>query len=255
MSGIIASQAFVPNKISGLKLWLDASDISTVSQSGGSVSEWGDKSGGNNATQLTGVSQPTTGTRTISGLNVIDFDGVNDFMNLNSQPIVGPEARTVAIAGFADDDTNQNHILSLSDNPDDVGGRYIVTTEIGIRIDGANRLFPADAVEGGIPAIIILTNEANSNIELDSNNFQIYKNGVLLTGGTSVNPTTPVDTNIGLALICDVAPNGFNGVIGEIVIYDQVLTTFGRINLNTYSGNKWGKFPSVFTQDFSSDFS
>ena len=63
------------------RLWLDASDLTTITESGGAVSEWRDKSGNGYAfTQATSTAQPTTGTTTQNGLNVISFDGVDDFM-------------------------------------------------------------------------------------------------------------------------------------------------------------------------------
>jgi hypothetical protein len=58
------------------KLWLDASDLTTITESSGAVSEWRDKSGNNYAfTQSTGTAQPTTGSTTQNGLNVLAFDG------------------------------------------------------------------------------------------------------------------------------------------------------------------------------------
>jgi len=241
--GTIASQAFSPNKIAGLKLWLDASDLGTIIESGGLVSEWNDKSiNGINAVQLTGTSQPVTGTRTINGHNVMDFDGANDLMALDSQPITDTQARSLFIVGFADNSVSQNFLVSLSDTGGP-GGLYRITAEIGVRISGANRLFTADAVESGQAAIITATNEANSNIELNVSNFQIYKNGVLLTGGTSTNPTTAVNTNAGTAAIGDDA-GGTNslldGVLAQLIIYDRVPSTFERQRVETYLANKWG---------------
>jgi hypothetical protein len=60
----------------GPTLWLDASDITTITESGGAVSQWNDKSGnGFNVSQGTGAAQPTTGSLTRNGLNVLSFDG------------------------------------------------------------------------------------------------------------------------------------------------------------------------------------
>jgi len=79
--GVIASQAFSPNKIPGLSFWLDASDIATIIDSGGNVSAWGDKGkDGINLSQLTGVAQPKTGINTINGKNVISFNGTTQFI-------------------------------------------------------------------------------------------------------------------------------------------------------------------------------
>ena len=56
-----------------LKLWLDASDTASVSQYSNTVTSWNDKSG--NGFQLQSVGDPSTGTRSLDGKNVIDFDG------------------------------------------------------------------------------------------------------------------------------------------------------------------------------------
>ena len=58
--------------------WYDASDTSTITSAANLVSQWDDKSpNGRDATQGTGSSQPSTGTRTINGLNVMDcFESV-----------------------------------------------------------------------------------------------------------------------------------------------------------------------------------
>lgn len=57
--GIAASSgAFLPNKISGLKLWLDA-DSQYITLNSGNVSSWADRSGeGNDLAQATAVNQP-----------------------------------------------------------------------------------------------------------------------------------------------------------------------------------------------------
>lgn len=55
----VCNQSFSPYLINGLQLWLDASDPTTITQSGNSVSEWRDKSGFNrHATQATSSHQP-----------------------------------------------------------------------------------------------------------------------------------------------------------------------------------------------------
>ena len=57
-------------------MWFDADDASTITDTAGSVSQWGDKSGnGNHLTQGDGAYQPTTGSNTIGGLNAINAAG------------------------------------------------------------------------------------------------------------------------------------------------------------------------------------
>src|SRR3990167_8616268 len=84
----------------GLKLWLDASDTSTITSSGGLVSQWNDKSGNNNhAIQGTGAAQPGTGTVKQGGKNVITFDGTADFIQTGAFPIELEQPNTIIIVG------------------------------------------------------------------------------------------------------------------------------------------------------------
>jgi hypothetical protein len=74
---------FSPLDLSPL-LWVDASDETTITESGGAVSQWDDKSGNdNNLTQGTASQQPTTGTDTVNGLNVIHYDGNDSLLTPN----------------------------------------------------------------------------------------------------------------------------------------------------------------------------
>jgi hypothetical protein len=66
-------------------IWLDASDSSSVVTVSGAVSQWNDKSGNNrNATQGTSARQPVYTSARLNGLNVITFDGADDFMDITT---------------------------------------------------------------------------------------------------------------------------------------------------------------------------
>jgi len=74
--------AWTPEDIATL-VWLDAADDSTITEVGGFVSQWDDKSGnGLHAVQPAGASQPRIDTKTISGLPVMDFDLQGMFMTI-----------------------------------------------------------------------------------------------------------------------------------------------------------------------------
>lgn len=76
--GILASSgvSWTPKNLTNLKAWYDASDTSTITVSGSSVTQWNDKStNGYNLTQSTGTKQPQSGTTTLNSKNVIAFDG------------------------------------------------------------------------------------------------------------------------------------------------------------------------------------
>lgn len=79
---------FNPRSIPQLTAWWDASDTATITAVSGAVSVWADKSGnGRTLYQGTAANRPATGTRTIGGLNALDFDGSNDAL-LSGDPAV-----------------------------------------------------------------------------------------------------------------------------------------------------------------------
>jgi len=68
---VLTGDLWTPSQIS-TELWLDASDASTITESGGLVSQWDDKSGnGKHATQADGTLQPLyqTGEIIFNGIN------------------------------------------------------------------------------------------------------------------------------------------------------------------------------------------
>ena len=74
------AKAWTPAEIS-ITAWFDATDVSTVTESAGAVSQWDDKSGNSrHATQAIGSDQFTTGVNSINGLNALACDG--DHMDL-----------------------------------------------------------------------------------------------------------------------------------------------------------------------------
>ena len=71
-------------------LWLDASDASTITQSGGAVSQWADKSGNNrDATQTDGSLKPTYTLSSMNGQDVLTFDGSDDHLNVDLDFLAG----------------------------------------------------------------------------------------------------------------------------------------------------------------------
>jgi len=94
--------------------WFDASDTSTITHSSGSVSQWDDKSGNDNdVIQSTGSNQPTTGTRTINSLNVLDFDGDNRLLRDNTDVAnMFPVGNKIFIASVVEHDTTSQDLIA-----------------------------------------------------------------------------------------------------------------------------------------------
>lgn len=74
--------------IPGVTLHLDAADASTITESGGLITQWNDISGNGHHMTATGTARPTYLATTRNGLNVVTFDSVsaNDAMSASGVP-------------------------------------------------------------------------------------------------------------------------------------------------------------------------
>jgi hypothetical protein len=208
-------------------LWLDASDSSTLSDTGGLVDTWRDKSGsGYNHTGSAGQ-RPVTGTRTLNGHNVVDFDGTDDTMSIAVGPQPGGNNQMIGIVGLLDVDTD-GRFLSW---------RVGVSTRVGILPNFASKVVynhtsSFDPVYGAASVIaspLIISAYQNSS-----------------TVGVSLNGATPTTAAKGGAVptldawnLGSATANFLNGYIAEIVIIDSFNQT-QMYQLEGYLAWKWG---------------
>lgn len=219
---------FSPLDISGLALWLDASDTSpsNIQQTSGSVNQWNDKSGnGNHATQGTGVNQPITGTRTINSLNVLDFDGSNDFLDIKSGIYNISNGDNTLLCVCFSDNTAVNQAIFRETN---YRFSYLASGTQLLFQNGAGSLTTVGSA-GSIASPRILTARRSGtdlNINLDSG---ISSTG---TGATSASVT---QLRLGTA--------GFdfwNGVFAEVIFYNSSLSATDLNKVGNYLAAKWG---------------
>lgn len=230
---------FTPASISGLSLWLDASDTSTITQSAGAVSQWNDKSTElNHATQGTSANQPTTNTRTINGRNVLDFDGSNDFFDLPSG-LYNINQADNALFMVIQQDTTGN--ASLFDGKQAGFSNRIY----GLRSDTSGTRYSFMNGNYGNDALLTTTYDSNAHIyvgrrnALGTNGVQIFKDGVIgATLGTGA-----ANTALDQIVISKHFGGSFdflNGAIAEIIIYRGTKTN-GELNqVGNYLASKWG---------------
>ena len=103
----------------GLELWLMAdtgvfaNDDCTGTPSG-SVGCWEDQSGnGNHVTQTVPLAQPGTGNNQLNGLNVLDFDGVSDYLsNATALDKSGVDGDITVFAAVSPGSTANQRIVS-----------------------------------------------------------------------------------------------------------------------------------------------
>lgn len=223
-------------------LWLDAADASTITESGGAVSQWDDKSGnGNHAVQGSGAQQPTTDIDQINGLNTLTFAG-NDFLKANY----------AIFSNRATMDTSIFLVLK-KDNVDDgfnpiIGGynssAQLCYPEVAVHFE-VSRLNTRSTpvLDTGISGPTSLQTPTILGLQTTSTTLRGYANGAIEydLSTTTMTPTTGDDgINIGHRQDGGFG-DGFVGRIGEVLIFqDATLTDADRQRIEGYLAHKWG---------------
>jgi len=213
---------FAPTDISGLQLWLDASDASTITESSGAVSQWDDKSGNaNHVTQGTAALQPTTGTRTQNSLNVLDFDG-SDFLRNGA---IGPfsQPNTVFVVGKADATATTQAFVH--------GDNFANDNAIGLTSSNFF-MFADSALFGG-------ASDTSTHIfiaEFNSTSSELFIDGVSSATGDAGSGSAN-DFRVGARYDGAEALDGF---VAEVLVYDSALSTADREAVEAYLADKWG---------------
>jgi hypothetical protein len=125
-SALAGNIPFLPTNLTNLAAWYDASNTSSISVSGSDVTQWNDLSGNNrHATQGTSTNRPKSGTRTMNGKNVIDFDGVNDLLinDSLSTPFIGEDVPFTFFAVLRSDSSSGGSPFALTSTS--IGGPYL----------------------------------------------------------------------------------------------------------------------------------
>lgn len=217
---------------STLKLWLDADDADTITQSGGLVSQWNDKSGNNkHAVQNTGAQQPTY---SLTGLN-------------NKPAVVWPN--------------QANPCNMVSGNLSTYGIRsafFVIQFGTGVE---THWYISYQGVFGGnnSPMSLIGSVFYTTENKWDTNAVMMFYNG-RYNGGDSVNlkgyttlPMTPTILEatadslqtpfsgwyIGMDRTFIAQNRGWSGPISEVIFTDTVLSESDRQKIEGYLAWKW----------------
>lgn len=235
---------FTPTDISGLEAWYDASDTATITDAGsGAVSAWADKTGNHNLAQASSGSRPVTGTRTINGLNVVDFYGGR---YVSTSPFwFTLTGSTCFVVFHADAPAGQATLSGIV--YEHQAGAY--NREYGIRVYGtATRTLE-----------FVHVDSASSLRFFEKTNVDVYGTTRLATVTDSL--TTASLYLAGSLVDSDaytrsgvVAPGIFalgshqygggarflDGTIAEVIVYSSVLGSTDRAAVEAYLTAKWG---------------
>jgi len=243
--GVIASQAFSPNKFSGLNLWQDYSDIATLTESGGFVSQGGDKSRkGHNAVQLTGARQPQTGISSIGGRNVLTFDGVDDLLDIPFSSELNPLSFTIFVVCRVTGGTSSFRSPLTSRESAPTRG-YILYAgsnnnwQFWVGINGGTWGGPQGGTRSATLGESVIVTMIGIGDVFGSQSLAI--NGAQVATATSsysVNTLNP--TRIGAGGSGGSGQFFFPGDVGEIILYDSILAGNKVLEVENYLSPKWG---------------
>lgn len=234
MKVLSTQELWTPANITTLGWW-DTSDTGSITESGGSVSQVNEQKGGVPLIQATGSLQPTTGTRTQNGLNVLDFDGTEQ-LNMSGSgdfAIAQPTNVTFISVHGVDVINNNNDGLWATTS---AGNDYVFESDINSEFRGkvtilnnANLVlspFPNDG-----PSVYCLR---FSRDELDTSAW---------VDGNVRGSTGSMNNNLGPACQIKIMTNKtttrIDGFWSEMVVLNDN-TTETRQKLEGYLAHKWG---------------
>lgn len=238
-----ASRQFQPTQISGLRVWLDASDPNTISNPGSFVSTWLDKSGsGFHATQTTSANQPVF----FSGNSNLNFTRTSSqFLRLPNDAL--PTGNS-SYGYFV--------VLTWRQAIDGLGiiggGGYGTNNAVfALRSLGAgtgqvhqywwfNDLTSlAGAYTANVPLIVECTYTSGGARAILINGTQNVTDNPVARAQTNANNT------VGAVFITSGTPEYHDGTISEILVYSNALTTLQRQQVEGYLAWKWGQVANL----------
>ena len=202
-------------------VWLDAADLSTITESSGAVSSWADKSGnGRTVTQATPAAMPTTGANTQNGLNVLTFDGGDSLLSAaftQTQPVqIFAVGRNTSAAG-----TNRQLIGNDSTTP------TIYVDSSTNRIFAGTVLNSGNATDTVCHSFTATYNGTTSTLRKDR--VQIASGNAGTSGYASKR-----------LIIGGPSTFGWVGEVAEVLLFPLVLSNANQDRVETYLHNKWG---------------
>ena len=214
------------------QIWYDASDATTVTLNGSTVSQWSDKSGnGFDAVQATATSQPTYNATTYNNKPALVFDGVDDILRTSS---------AIGVSG-----SNPRTFAFVARIPGAPRGSVIqVGTQTNLRAfgrdyGGTGILYHwASDLPWSVPTIAANYQELMQSTGSVSSG---YRNGSLIASGNYALNTFNSILYLGGRSLPDFSSTFYGTIVfAEVLVFLKVLSTEERQQLEGYFAWKWG---------------
>jgi hypothetical protein len=235
-------RAFSPYDIAGGSLWLDAADRSTLTLSGSNVTQWNDKTG--NGKHATAVNNPvwnSTSTR-------VEFNGTPMYM-INTSYTLNLSQRSMFLVVEQRSYADYRGILSMIPNP---SNQSDYNTTNGMAIETQNSVRFGIGLNTAVQYISYVGTQSIPkgiyNDNMTGTQGSSFLNGANVSNVVTVGaPGTCLGYLVGNRWGGSLSNfgNSFNGFIYEILIYDTLITTPQRQQVEGYLAHKWGLVGSL----------
>jgi len=226
-------------------LWLDGADASTISESGGAVSQWNDKSGNaRHVTQAIEANRPTFTANAINGRSALDFDGSNDTL-INTSAALQRNVGATSFFAVTKLDVNtagEKIVLqTLTGFPTSRSVLRYVAANTGFNAGGRRLQFDSFQSQG------VSSYSSNVTINCAIFNYSSATLSLIENGSVTVNAATfqtagSTDNDAGGLHIgaSNTGVNCWDGYLAEIVITEFAVTLSTRQRIEGYLAHKWG---------------
>ena len=242
IDNITITDDFDPTSITGLELWYDQSDITTlwtddgttqVSSGGDLVYRWDDKSGNAGHARQSGTSTLRPTYQTIG----IQFDG-GDHLDQTSHLFTPDTYTAFVVFRCANDEGGWAWMLANTAVDDEYTAQAVAAADGSLQHVKRNGAFEAAVTSTtghDDSATHVMTGQ-----EISTSSRSVWVDGAG-NGTNSATVTNPTLTEFAIGTANDSTPSGiFVGYIMEILIYDTVLDATNRGNVESYLSTKWG---------------
>jgi hypothetical protein len=217
---------FAPPALSGLALWLDAADRTTLTLSGSNVTAWNDKSG--NGRTATGVVAPTYDGTT----RYILFNGSSQYFTLPNDTFpTGNTPYSMFFVAYTNNSANPQWIIAggTESTNQAIGAIFFFTNAIWHSWWG-NEYRVDNSISNGVPAIL--------NLSYSTTRTTIVNGGTATTNTPGASRGSSSGPNFIGRRVSSV--EYLNGGIGEIVIFASEIPRSQRQQVEGYLAWKWG---------------
>lgn len=229
-------------------VWLDAADQSTISESGGRVSQISDKSAsGFDHVQATAALQPLTNNTTQNGLNVLEFDDNTRCLELsNSSLFQNVSAGTIiaALKGTAWTAAVRNHLYSIGNNA--TSSRFLMAVNASGKYETGGRRLDANSFQSVSSSANASTNweVRRSEVNYSTRALNQYIDEVIDGNSTtfqssgSTSNTASANTRLN-STSAGIPGAGGAMLLGELLVFHKVLSGDESAAVFQYLNDKW----------------